>query len=450
MRRVWLDRLADAKCPRPALLLAIQAAAMVKLDESKAHLRRLTLDRREESVVRIEAARALGVLQTAGLENEARTLADDKSSRRIVDRLIAAAILSRHEGEAAKSILLQLAADPEPAVASIAVERLLALDLGRLEPMLDPLTRSADAGLRLLAARALSERKTSAAVNQLASLLDDSNKDVRLLARTSLIRMAGAPSLKEPACRAALTKLSAEGPRGLEQAAIVLGTLEHQPAADRLVPLLTHRAAQVRVASAWALRRLAAPSTADRVLERVRELTEGKPRPIPDWPDEVGPYDDLEHLIEALGVMRHRAADGVLRKYLPRPPIPLPKGAPKAQWLPNLRTAAIWALGRIHADGAPDDLASDLRARLVADGSSIRAMAAVSIGRMKVGSAAPDLRSYSEVESEDIVVRRACAWALGQVTGAPITWPPFPSSTRERWHTGWFIEPIESTGKVGR
>src|SRR5262249_59312898 len=62
MRRVWLARLNDPGTPRGPLLLAVQAAAVLKLADAAPGLRRLPLDPRQAPDVRLEAARALSVV----------------------------------------------------------------------------------------------------------------------------------------------------------------------------------------------------------------------------------------------------------------------------------------------------------------------------------------------------------------------------------------------------
>ncbi|HEY7425040.1 MAG TPA: hypothetical protein VH682_12485, partial [Gemmataceae bacterium] len=76
MRPVWLARLDSSRTPRGPLLLAIQAAALVKLSDAIPHLRRLALDPKTERGVRLEAARTLAALQTMDLEPDARRLMD--------------------------------------------------------------------------------------------------------------------------------------------------------------------------------------------------------------------------------------------------------------------------------------------------------------------------------------------------------------------------------------
>jgi HEAT repeat protein len=281
-------------------------------------------------------------------------------------------------------VLLRLAADREPTVAAIAVGRLLELDPARLKTLYDGLAKSSDSTLRKLAARGLAELKSPEATERLAPLLTDPHPDVRVLTRDALIRLADTESLREAVHRGVTRVLAGDDARGLEQAAIVVGAIRYEPAADRLVQLLPHAFGEIRVTSAWALRRLAVPATAARILERVKFLTERGAAAPPKEPEGSFLYRDLEHLIEVLGVLHYKPADAVLRKYLPRPPAPLPPGVVSPVWLPHLRTAAIWSLGHIHATDATPEVVTALQQLFKnPDSGSVRAATAVALGRIK-------------------------------------------------------------------
>src|SRR5262249_34587295 len=147
-RSVWLTRLADPATPRRELLLAIRGLATVREEKAAERLRELALSQREPGPVRLEAARALAALRESGLEKDADPLLADATPRGIVNRLVAASLLRRHKGDEATRLLQRLAKDPEPAVAAIAVGRLIELDPALVLPALDSLLASPDAGLR--------------------------------------------------------------------------------------------------------------------------------------------------------------------------------------------------------------------------------------------------------------------------------------------------------------
>src|SRR5262249_23995857 len=145
--------------------------------------------------------------------------------------------------------------------------------------------------------------------------------------------------------------------RGLEQSAILLAQLGHEPAAGRLVELLEFDGPEVFVAAAWALRKLAVPETLPGVLkyldaELARQLA-GKGLP---GRGDVGPASidhQLSQLSQLLGRQKYAPADGALRKFIPLKPR-----------FPEARAAAIWALGLIHQGKKDSGLAKALLGRL--------------------------------------------------------------------------------------
>src|SRR5262249_13804515 len=147
---------------------------------------------------------------------------------------------------------------------------------------------------------------------------------------------------RKPVIAAGVRALGGEDWRGQEQSAILLAGLDHKPAAERLLQLLPARRREGFLTAAWALRKLAVPETLPAVLRYVE--TEGpRLRGARPNPERAGvPADLVDHqlsqLIQLLGRQKYRAADGPLRRFVPR------GGAGEA------RAAAIWALGRLHED----------------------------------------------------------------------------------------------------
>jgi hypothetical protein len=351
-------------------------------------------------------------------------------------------------------LLLQLAADHNPTVAAAAGRRLLEIDAVLLKPLLNGFVKSPDTGLRQLAARALAELRTPEAVALLGPLLDDPHRDLRIAVRESLIKLAGLDPLKEPVRRAVTHMLAIGGPRGLEQAVMVVGAIRYEPAAARLLQLLDNRHFQVNVPTAWALRRLAVPATAAPILKRVQATVDvmlnamsRNPAPMPPGTPAALSIAQMEHLLEALGVMRHLPAAPLLRQFLPIPPPPGP-GPISPFWVPEMRAAAIWSLGHIYAAEPPADLATLFRDRLInaitpdRENDPVRAIMTINLGRMKWQDAVPTLRQHYEDANTGHPIRRASAWALEQITGKPL--PRLQTKPRGIWHGDWFLVPLDS------
>lgn len=433
IRKLWLDRLADAGATRRQLLvLAIRGLAEVAETEAAPRLLELAVDSDVAPEVRMEAARATGKLRSEGLEEEARRLAADDSPGKMVDRLVAASLLTGHRGDAAQGVLLELALDGEPAVAAIALGRLLKIDPMLVIPIIEPVLASDDANVRHLGARALVSWRTAEAIGQLGPMLDDRHPDVRSYVRRSLEEMAPDPQLGGPVLEEVLDMLTGDRWRGLEQATLAVVALDHKPAAGRLVELLDFERPEVFITAAWGLRRLAVAETLDAMFDKLERETEKT---------KAGGRSDLDvdrqscYLIEALGQMKYRESDPLLREYVP-------KNAPFGH---EARAAAIWTLGHLHA-GKPDAELAKLFAGRLSDTNpenpedpEVRRMSAISLGRMKAEDQLSTLRGFMEGESVNDEVGYGCAWAIHEITGEAI-----PKVEAQRgWRLGWFLEPIE-------
>jgi len=444
IRQVWRDRLSAPRVPRRLLFLAIRGVAAVSVHEAEPRLRELATRSEIAPDVRLEAARALGHLKTEGLEEVARSLAADKSPEKIVDRLVAASLLSGHQGDEAESLLLELAVDEAPSVAAIALARLLEIDHMLVIPIADATIANDDANVRHLGARAVVAWHTPEAVSRLGPMLDDPHPDVRKYVRRSLLEMASDEQLGAPVLKEALDMLATERWRGLEQASLMIAALDHKPAAGRLVELLDFQRPEVFITAAWALRKLAVPATLDAMFDKA--CRETKRTEASHWaPADV--CQQLCQLIEAFGEMTYTPAEPLLRKHIP-------KDAPYAA---EVRAAAIWSLGHLYA-GKPEPKLTGLLVGRLSDVNSlepeaedVRLMSAVSLGRMNAGRRSaeaslcptngvlPALQLFMKLDTLQTPVGYACAWAIHQITGEPIPKP----EPRHESRLGWFLDPLD-------
>lgn len=431
IRAEWLERLNGDDTPYQLRLLAVRCLGVVREPAAAERLQILAGSAETPPGLRIEAARALAEIASDGLEEAAEKLASDESAARIVDRLVAASMLKQHRGERAISLLKDLALDPEPAVAAIALRWLLDADPALVIPFAEQVVRNRDANVRRLGAQALAAVPSPSAVETLGPLLDDPHPEVRAYVRDSLYRLAETPELDGPVREATTRVLAGDGWRGLEQAAMLLGALDHEPAANRLLELLEHPRAEVIVASAWALRRLALPET----LAPMLELAERQTARVKSGEGFGGADEQLSQIFQAFGQMKFRPADALLREYVP-----------KSESLGiNSRAAAIWALGHLHAGELDPTLVAQFQERLAdilsipPESDEVRRMAAVSLGRMGAEEALPTLREFYAPDGAVSYVTAACNWAITQLTGEE-----FPKAKDNLYtESGWFLEPIE-------
>ena len=445
-RELWLTRLRDPATPRRSLVLAIQSLGTVREEQAGDRLREMMLSDRGDSAVRLECARALGAVRAEGLEPDAERLASDSSTRAIVLRVAAVALLSRHKGDKAVELLQRLAKDPEPAVAVGAAARLLELDVKYLLPLLDHLRTNPDAKLRTLAVDALRRQPTEKHIRLLSDLLSDLHPDVRRLARRSLQELAAKAEFRPQIIESA-SRILAEGRwQEQEQATILLTQLDHKPTAARLLKLLTSDRPEVFVSASWGLRKLAVPETLPGVLEYV-EAEHGRIRadkPLPGR--EKVALETLDHqlsqLNQFLGGQKYAPADKVLQQFTP-----LNGMKP----LPEARAAGIWALGLLHEGQGETAVAKSLVGLLNHIGppppqedDRVRLMCAITLGRLGAKETVPSLRTFYHGEGLTLdPVSNACGWALERLTGEVM---PAPKPIQQPHSTG-FLRRIRSPRK---
>lgn len=432
IREVWLERLRESAAPRRDLILALQGLATVREARAADRLRELVLAERTPGPIRLESARALGSLHNEGLEKDAERLTADASPRGLVSRLAAASLLRRHSSREAVSLLQRLLRDSEPAIAAIAVARLLEIDPQLIVFGIEHLLASPDANVRSLSVDVLGRRPSAKHIHLLADRLDDEHLGVRAKARQYLQKLAGEKNWHDPILAEGTRMLQTRQWRGLEQAALLLTLLDHKPATDRLLQLLTFDRLEVSITAAWGLRKLDVPETLPRVLSVIDP--QGQRRSAKKGAHRAALNDHaLSQLNQFLGQRKYQPADAALRKFVPR-------GTGGVE----TRASAIWALGQIHEGKTMDDLATALEERLN-DTSSIppefvqvRSMSAVTLGRIKAKKTLPSLRTYfADGELLRDPVNNACGWAIAQITGGKLP----PVKPIRKMQRNWFLTP---------
>jgi len=427
---VWLARLENPAASPPTLLLAVRCLGVVREPAALRGLRSLVENPDLSGGLRLEAARALAAVDPAEAQRVAGKLLSEGGPSRTVERLAAASLLQTAGDGEAKDLLERLSLDEEPAVGAIAYGRLLEVDPAAAVALAGRLVGSRDAKVRQLGARALEAVPSADGVATLGPLLDDPHPDVRAYVRDALFRLAGKPELDAPVREAGARVLAAESWRGLEQGALLLGALDHEAAADRLVVLLEHERPEVTVAAAWSLRRLAVTETLAPALEVARRRAERLRREV----DGPGHDDQSAQLFQMFAAMGHREAEPLLREHVPK------------EFLlgDRARSAAVWALGHFYADSPEPTLVAALEGRLNDTASqfpetgAVRRAAAASLGRMRARDALPSLKAHYAPNGSYDSVTGACNWAVNRITGEVFPDPPpVPVGA-----TGFFLEPL--------
>ncbi|MCH2129524.1 MAG: hypothetical protein MK179_10295 [Pirellulaceae bacterium] len=475
MRDVWLNRLQQTNVDTTRLALAIDGLRKVQASQASEPLRRLVSDSQQSSEIRLKAANALGFLSHEGLEplvQELLHLPDHKEngapptgssvSATLLHQLLCVRLLRFHASNEAIELLLFLATNDNGGVAALALERLLEIDGSLVTPINDQLVHHMDSNVRRLTGRALTQQATVNAVILLHELLDDPIPDIRIQTADQMVALDAQADLSESVRSSAMDMMASGKPRGVEQAIMVLGAVDHEPAADQMVSLLTSKTPEIAVASAWGLRKLQVDDTSKPMLDhlsaemkRTAELDaelwitwKQTPPPTVDFDGLQVTYQQLQQLMQALSLLQYTEARELFEQHLPTPPV---RGlgdppAVAAVFHPDTRAAAIWALGHI----ALDDRTEMVTNRLVeilnsvppsgaAETSVTRAAAAISLGSQEVTSALPSLRNHLGPLPAHEQVGFACGRVLHVLAGEPLP----VSSPRTVYQLGWFLEPIE-------
>jgi HEAT repeat protein len=243
--------------------------------------------------------------------------------------------------------------------------------------------------------------------------------------------------------------LAIDAPRGLEQASLVVGGIDHKPAADRLLELLKHPDAEVMITAAWALRRILVPETAKPIFEKVKADTEKSMIPLPlntayDMDALNAMYKQHEHLLEALALLRHREAESLLILFFPTPPIRLcpPDIRLDTVWVNPLRLRAIWALGKIFENDPKLNVVQALLERFEQpDSAEVNAGCAITLGRMQAKTVIPRLQKEFKEGNEYSVIAYGAAWGVSRMTGEPIA--KFKMTPTILGRGGWFLESLD-------
>jgi HEAT repeat protein len=432
----WLTRIEDTATPAGLRLLAIDALGTVREPRAATTLAKIVTDRDSPPEIRLAAARALGKVSESGLVDTAKGLAATSgpalaTGPAALGRLLAVALLERQSGDATTSLLRSLATDPEPSVATAALARLDALDPVAALTIAHDSLAAPDAGQRHLAARLTARPGDADCIGRLGPLLGDRNPSLRSFVAGTLADLGADAALRQSVIDQGVGALAGDPWRALEQAALLLGHLDHEPAAERLMALLDHDRDEVAVSAAWALRKLEIAETLPPLLAyatKLREQLQGQL--TAEASAKFG--RQAQQLHQLFGILRFRAAGPLLREYVP-----------KAQIDNRARSAAFWALGLIHENESDCDLAPVFAERL-ADVASlppesgvIRWMAAVGLGRFKAESQLETLRVFAKRDTMFAESGIASYWAIWQITGEAM--PPEPVDITRIG--GWFLEP---------
>jgi len=437
IKPIWLKRLDTPTARRTDFMLAAQGVAIVQESQALPVLRAMVLDLNQAADIRLEAASASGQLIQTGLDEDAERLSKERRSNAIVNRHCALRLLARHDSDQARRVLTELAQDTEPSIIAASLKRLFEIDPALVLPHTERGLKNADANVRHQAARAYVSLPSPERIPALARLLDDPHPDNRRRIREDLYQLAAKPELNESIRTSAMEILKGDPWRGQEQSILLLGQLEHQPAAARFVELLESDRNEVSITAGWGLRKLANVQTTAAILDKIRRQTIVRKVVTRDEIDlQVG------HLFEACGRIRAKEGESLMLEYVPKD---LLMGE-------RSRSAAVWALGWLH-EGVPDDALGQKLLERINDTSIIppesfllKRQAIITLARMKAVSFAANLRIPVENGTSNEPVAISRVWAIEQLTGEKL---PGPKPDTIGYGT-WFLEPVIPPGSESK
>lgn len=429
----WLERLASPDTHSRELILALRGLGVAGDPSALSDIMRVIGDLRRSGGIRLEAATAAGMIADSGLEDAASQLAENTRSPLHVNQISAVRVLARHSSAAAQTLLTELAAHEEPAVAAAALLRLNEIDSTLVLPLAESAIGSPDPQVRRQGVICLLQNPEADHVGLLTPLLADPHPGLRHQVCNGLYELATEADLGEIVRDSAIQVLAADDWRGQQEASLLLGALEHQPAGERLVELLESPRAEVRIPAAWALRKVAVPETVSGIMDKTAALTELRRRQGDSTEIDIM----VAHLFEALGVLAAEEAIPQMIAYVP-----------KRADSEFSRAAAIWALGKISEGELDVELESAFVGRILdftpqpLESQLVKRMSAIALGRIEALEQVAMMKQYLGGESnrteEGVLMELALGWAILKLSGEESP-PPEPLTIDQGQ---WFLEPI--------
>lgn len=440
----WMARLANPQTKRQALSSAMESLAAVGHTPAAESIRKLLHQGQTDPALRLAAARALATLTPTGNDADASELYHDAAPPSpTAERLLAATLLTQAKSEAAQAILRKMLSDPESAVITLALARLVELDARQISPFNEKLLKNADANVRGTLVLALERQQNPEAIPLLFRLLNDENLHVRVAARRTLINLNEQEPL-HPIILAGIAELmhanpAETSPRQIVQLAYFIASIDDKNSGALLTHYLAHKNLEVRLAAIVVLRHLAIPETMPALLKRAttvaaQHATSRKDAAATNSVQQSELEQELAQELQTLALNHQMGLVSLATRYIPK------KTAGE-----ELRFAAIWSLGKFYTGQPQDNLITQFKARIndvsLMEGEleSIRVAGILAIGHMKADSQTSFLRGIYTGTVTSTPLKLAARWALINITAQPL--PEWPVS--EVPVTGWFLEPMD-------
>lgn len=431
IQSVWRERLGQSSVSRRELLLACNGSGRVRDELALTALLAIVHDSERPRDIRLSAARAAGEIADNGLEAEVRKLLSQESPP-LIQRLCAISLLKRHDSEESQKLLVEMFRDPAGPVASAAIERLLAIDPALVLELVPPAWEHPDVKVRRAAAECLIALPTPERMAMLAAHLHDPNPALRVQIREALLAFAQQSEFETVVRQSVVEVLQSDDWRGQEQACLILGQLDHEMVAPRLLEMMKSDRPGVMIASAWALRKIEVKEVLPDMLEQAQRQTDR-----PHGADLTAVDRQVAHLFEAMAIMDYRPAIPLMRRHVPK----------ELTHRRLCRGAAVWALGRLLVDANDEQLAAQLMVRIQDIGLSappeldiVRRMSAIALGTMKSASQLQALKSFAGAELGRSPMDESLRWAIRELSGEVVPYRDLPPRVLREWR----IQPAQA------
>lgn len=420
----WLEQATDTKARLPERMAAAEYLKLLGRLDDVQPLVTIVDAPTENAQLRIAVAKSVNRISP----DKARILAETLIARAdVTSQLLAAALLE--EDDSAQALLLneKLAASASPLVVAAVWPRLLDRNPAALMSFAEQRLADRDPKVRHLAVQVLAKSPTEARIEMLTTRLGDRHPLVRVTVRDLLIGFARADKFDNSIRSLSDALLKKDDWRAQEQAIYILGSLDHESAAQQFVSLLDHQDAEVAIAAAWGLRAVANKETYASMLQYANSIEQSVQRKQASGVD----AQKLAFIFETFGQEDYRAAEPLMRTYVPK------SGLRLAFY--ESRAAAVWALGKFHAMTKNDTLSGEFIKRLNDIGpidpeaDEVRYACAVAVGRIGSDKFLKDLKVFAGGGR----VGFGCAWAIHMITGEPCEKQPIVRVGRD-----WLLSPL--------
>jgi hypothetical protein len=406
----WRKRIVDPLAIPPEIATAIDGLAVAGGKEDNAALTDLFKGQATTKANRYLAAIALGQLNKDGLNELAeQVLGTDLEE----PHLLAAKLLAQHTGDRTLAQLRTIFKNGSNVAQLNAAQLLIKHFPMAAREYASQMVEHADSNVRKLALQLLNPLSDEASLRLQAKLLNDRNVDVRRLAGTQLVQAAneGQRKLIDEFID---EHLNAEPWPGIEQATLMVVSLDERNRCPRFVELLEHARPEVNMLAGWALMELAQdPAILASFVPHIEKATEfmeaNGVRPPLYKTDTIR----LGFLFEAFGRNNYEPAQSILMRYIPKNDFKLGYAS---------RASAIWALGQLNKGKDNKTLRKALFERIsdlspyMPEDEVVRFASILAVGEMEFEDGLPTLNKFNE--GKPFPIGYACDWAIERITKA--------------------------------